>query len=317
MAAEALGECLWAFNAQVSATKAAYGSFAALALQLRREHVCKPHLPAIRLLLLRLCVEGSVALPNGWKEVWDNKGAQEGVDKDARKLARDFLNSLQKAISAKTREEKRGKAPPAPPPAHGLAPEHGPAPPEGRQHLLRPAAPLVGSRIQQGERSRKRARSEELEAALPSLDALAKTAMQLKDRLSSAAREYLGRCVCSCGQEHDGRGAFDSLEMVEKPSEADLRAGPVLSRETVKEVRGLELRTVAGRGAGVFATVALGVGVKPLGFDSFSLPSGLFAIGGGTPYSVTVQVQGESGERHPYQCSLAARVRCMQAGSCI
>ena len=51
-------------------------------------------------------------------------------------------------------------------------------------------------------------------------------------------------------------------------------------------------------------------GAVLLSFDSFAVPDDFFALPSATPYSLRVRLLGESGERHPYQCCLAARVNC-------
>jgi hypothetical protein len=328
-AVQALNACVGAFYAHRRAADASYGAMAAFATQLLGDYGRMASSGDLRRCLLLLISEKGVAVPAGWVEIWKAPGAHH-VDKAVRAQANSFYHSLSKALTdARKKKDKleAAAAPRAPSPAPRapspaprapspapLAPA--PAPlahaPAARLHLYRaaalaPPAPKVPDALLQHARQLKRPRPPQ---AIEDLQSLAQASLVLKHRLSVLVKEFLGRCVCSCGQEHTARSALDSLLAPAEMSAAALRAGPTLARGDVQIIAGLEMREVPGRGVGVFAIKEINLGAVVLSFDSFFAPGDFFHLPSATPYSLRVRLLGESGERHPYQCCLAARVNC-------
>ena len=268
---QALNACLSAFHAHHRAADASYGAMAAFATQLLGEYGRMANEGDLRRCLLLLISEKSVDVPAGWVEIWKTAGSHDG-DRVARAHANSFYHSLSKALSdARKKKDKLeaaaaprvpSPAPRAPSPAP-LAP--GPAPlapaPAARLRLYRafalaPPAPVVPDALPLHARQLKRPRP----PAIADLQSLANAAVVLKHKLSSLVKEFLGRCVCCCGQVHTARSALDSLVAPAETSAAALRAGPTLAREDVQIIAGLEVREVDGRGVGVFATQGVQAG---------------------------------------------------------
>jgi hypothetical protein len=313
---EAFGFCLSGLEGLVAAEALLEGSVVAFARLLLQEPGGIPHGKGVlRDKLLELHRKSQIALPPMWVTLWEKSGTWHtgdsggAAEESAVKLKADRLyNSLSKALQrerVKTAKDlpkvimsvdhPAAAAAAAPPPLWRSA---------RKRKCVEPSATGPST-----EPSPRAGRVQAASGPMPTTHELAQELGALREKLAAKGRAYFAGLTCSCGRRHNAVSAINSLILPSELSEAALRKGPALSMAEVNAVEGLEVQLKEGKGACVVATQEWAVDSSPLSFDSFYLANGLRGVSGGTPYSIQVHEGGVSGERHPFECSLGARVR--------